>query len=229
MPRKKIVFMIVEGTSDQEALGAILSRLFPMDMIHVHIVYGDITTSDNVTPDKIVAEIGKMIKQYADENHFKPEYFKEIVHIVDTDGTFIPDSNVIEVQNINDTVYTLTEIHTAHRQNILKRNVQKSSNLKKLIHCSKVWKVPYRVFYMSCNLDHVLHNKLNSSDEEKEHDSLAFADKYHKNTAAFRNYIMYSDFSVVENYTYQSSWDYIKRNLHSLERHSNFGLYLQNN
>lgn len=227
LPRKKIVFIIVEGPSDQEALGAILSRLFPMDMIHVYIVYGDITTSKNVTSDKIVSEIGKMIKQYADQNHFKPKDFKEIIHIVDTDGAFIPDSNVVEVQNINKTIYTITEIQTAHRENILKRNEQKSSNLNKLICCSKIWKVPYRVFYMSCNLDHVLHNKMNSSDEEKEQDAFIFAKKHRKETDDFCNFIVHSDFSVVDNYTYQSSWDYIKEDLHSLERHSNFGLYLQ--
>lgn len=38
MSRKKIVFIIVEGTSDQEALGAVLSNLYPLDQIYLHIV-----------------------------------------------------------------------------------------------------------------------------------------------------------------------------------------------
>ena len=42
MPRKKIVFIIVEGPSDQEALGAVLSNLYPSDQIYLHIVHGDI-------------------------------------------------------------------------------------------------------------------------------------------------------------------------------------------
>ena len=41
--------------------------------------------------------------------------------------------------------------------------------------------------------------------------------------------MIHSDFSVVENCDYRSSWNYIKEELHSLERHSNFGLYLQEN
>ena len=41
--------------------------------------------------------------------------------------------------------------------------------------------------------------------------------------------MIHSDFSVVENYDYRSSWNYIKEELHSLGRHSNFGLYLQEN
>ena len=44
MPRKKIVLIIVEGPSDQEALGAVLSNLYPSDQIYLHIVHGDITT-----------------------------------------------------------------------------------------------------------------------------------------------------------------------------------------
>lgn len=33
---------------------------------------------------------------------------------------------------------------------------------------------------MSCNLDHVLYNKLNSTDDEKEFDSLDFYEKIRK-------------------------------------------------
>lgn len=208
MPRKKIVFIIVEGPSDQEALGAVLSNLYPSDQIYLHIVHGDITTAHNITADKIVAEIGKMVKQYAAQNHFKKNDFKEIVHITDTDGVFISAENV---------------------ESIRKRNEQKSSNLNKLLGCSRIWDIPYHVFYMSCNLDHVLHNKLGSTDEEKEQDAYAFAKKYHRATKDFCDFMIHSDFSVVEDYDYRSSWSYIKEGLHSLERHSNFGLYLQEN
>ena len=209
MPRKKIVLIIVEGPSDQEALGAVLSNLYPSDQIYLHIVHGDITTARNITADKIVAEIGKMVKQYAAQNHFKKSDFKEIVHITDTDGAFISAENVVELLERDadeKVIYTTTEIG-----------------------CSQIWDIPYHVFYMSCNLDHVLHNKLGSTDEEKEQDAYVFAKKYHRATKDFCDFMIHSDFSVVENYDYRSSWNYIKEELHSLERHSNFGLYLQEN
>ena len=53
--------------------------------------------------------------------------------------------------------------------------------------------------------------------------------KYHRATKDFCDFMIHSDFSVVENYDYRSSWNYIKEELHSLERHSNFELYLQEN
>lgn len=230
MPRKKIVFVIVEGPSDREALGAILSNLYPSDQIYVYIAHGDITTKCNITTDKIISEIGKMIKQYAHQYHFKKSDFKEIIHITDTDGAFIPPKNVTGLSSKNSNkkiIYNTTEIQTTNIKSIQKRNEQKSSNIDKLVSCSKVWGIPYRIFYMSCNLDHVLHNKLNSTDEEKETDAYYFAKKYHENTEAFCDFMIHSGFSVVENYTYKSSWDYIKKELNSLERYSNFGLYLQ--
>ena len=89
MPRKKIVFIIVEGPSDQEALGAVLSNLYPSDQIYLHIVHGDITTARNITADKIVAEIGKMVKQYAAQNHFKKSDFKATPHNCQTSKNMI--------------------------------------------------------------------------------------------------------------------------------------------
>ena len=178
MSRKKIVFIIVEGPSDQEALGAVLSNLYPSEQIYLYIEYGDITTISNITTDKIIAEIGKMVKQYAAQNHFKKSDFKEIVHITDTDGVFISAENVVELpeRDANEKViYTTTEIQAENVESIRKRNEQKSSNLNKLLICSQIWDIPYHVFYMSCNLDHVLHNKLDSTDEEKEQDAYAFA------------------------------------------------------
>ncbi len=77
---------------------------------------------------------------------------------------------------------------------------------------------------MSCNLDHVLHDKQNSSDEEKEKNALAFAKRYRQDVDGFIKFIAESDFSVTSNYV--ESWNYIKQGVHSLERHTNLGLCL---
>ena len=78
---------------------------------------------------------------------------------------------------------------------------------------------------MSCNLDHVLHNKLNSTDEEKEADAHAFAKAYHDDTCAFVKFICESDFSVKGEYL--DTWQFIKEEKHSLERYTNFGICLK--
>ena len=76
---------------------------------------------------------------------------------------------------------------------------------------------------MSCNIDHVLYNRLNISDKEKEDYSLVFARNYKNRVSDFLKFISASDFSVTTNYN--DSWNYIKEDSHSLERHTNLGLW----
>ena len=101
-------------------------------------------------------------------------------------------------------------------------NRQKRNNLNRLTSISQVWKIPYSVFYMSSNLDHALYGKLNSTDDEKEHDAFYFSMKYKNNLPLFIQFISESEFSVCNDY--KESWRFIKEALHSLERHTNLGL-----
>ena len=96
MARKKIVFVIVEGASDESALGVLLSQIYDKDSVYVHIMHGDITAKKGVTSKNIVSKIGNCVKQYAEQNHFKKADFKEIIHIVDMDGAYAPDSAVVK-------------------------------------------------------------------------------------------------------------------------------------
>lgn len=58
MARKKVVLVIVEGPSDDTALGIMLNQIYDKDSVHVHIMHGDITTRKGVHSDNIVAKIG---------------------------------------------------------------------------------------------------------------------------------------------------------------------------
>ncbi|MBQ3182181.1 MAG: hypothetical protein IJB57_00795 [Clostridia bacterium] len=222
MARKKIVFVLVEGPSEQEALSVILNRIFDNETVYVHIMYCDITTQSGVTPLNILSKIGDEIRGYAASNHYKKADFKEIIHLVDTDGAYIPDANVIQDDSADKPIYYLTDIRTKNKVAIERRNKQKRDNVNRVCGVKEIWGVPYSVYYMSCNLDHVLYNKQNSSDEEKESDSYNFARAFKDKIYEFISFITESDFSVMNGYT--ESWDYIKQDLHSLERHTNFGL-----
>lgn len=225
MARKQIVFVIVEGPSDAEALDAIISKIFDKDAVYVHIIHGDITSERGVTSANIVGKIGNEVRAFAKSNHYKSSDFKAILHIVDTDGAYIPDANVIEDKTVKSPMYSLTEIRAFDKHNIENRNAQKKTNLDKLCYTNEIWNVQYRIYYMSCNLDHVLYDKLNSSDEEKENDALHFALQYKAKIPEFLKFISESDFAVIGGY--RESWDYIRCDLHSLERHTNIALCFQ--
>ena len=75
---------------------------------------------------------------------------------------------------------------------------------------------------MSCNLDHVLYNKLNSTDIEKENDAFKFTQKYKDDLDGFLSFICDSNFSVCNDY--KESWEFIRKDLNSLNRYSNLGI-----
>lgn len=225
MARKKIVFVIVEGPSDEEALGVILSRLYSNNEVYVHIMHGDITSEFIESPDEnIFTRVAGEIEGYARSNHFEKLHFKEIIHIVDTDGTFIPNASVTEDPSAVKPIYSLNEIRTKNKSGIEERNRLKSRNISKLCSRKEIWGVPYHVYYMSCNLDHVLYDKLNSCDEDKEADAFHFAKFYKDKIPEFIKFISESDFSVVGDY--RESWNYIKKDLNSLHRHTNLAIGL---
>jgi hypothetical protein len=226
LARKQVILIIVEGPSDDTALGAIFNRIYDSNTVYVHIMHGDITTRINNRPDNIVAKIGNEVREYAKQYSLTSKDFSEIIHIIDTDGAYIPDSCIIENINISETIYSEHSITAKNKNNIINRNLQKRQNLNRLSTCNIVWNIPYRIFYMSCNLDHALYGSLNLSDEEKETYAYQFALRYRDNIPEFRNFISNSDFSVM--LPYRESWNFIKLDCESLIRHTNLGLCLPN-
>ena len=219
---KKIVFVIVEGPSDQMALELLLDKIFINEQVRVKVVHADITTEFLGRSENIVTKVNELVKGYRNANRLTPKDFKEIIHIVDTDGAFIPDSCVVEDATAEDPVYTPKEIRTKNKSGIEDRNQRKRNNLGKLVWTKSIGSIPYRIFYMSCNLDHVLHNKQMSTDKEKNDDATRFAQKYKDNLSGFIDFISNSDFSVQK--PYKESWEFIKEGTNSLNRYTNIAL-----
>lgn len=220
---KRIVFVIVEGPTDQDALGILLNRIFDRQKVIVHVQHSDITSDTAVNASNVVRKVTQIVKDYANSNSLKRQDFQEIIHITDTDGAFISPDAVIADNTVARLTYSPTEIRTKNKSNIEDRNRRKSENINRLVSQSSMWTdIPYRIFYMSCNLDHVLHNKLNSSDDEKEDNAHRFAARYRNDIPGFIRFIAGSDFAVCGEY--RETWDFITRELHSLERHTNLGL-----
>ncbi len=224
LARRKVVFVIVEGASDETALGIAFNQVFDKESVHVHIMHGDITTRAGVNSQNIIAKVGNEVKAYAKSNHYKSADFKQIIHIVDTDATYLADDKVIEDSDCSELSHQDDGIHTNDVNKVITRNKQKTDNLYRLRNCGNIWDIPYRVYYMSCNLDHVLYDKRNSTDEEKENDAYSFAKKYKNNVDAFLNFICESPFSVKGDF--KDSWEFIEKDMHSIERYTNLPICL---
>ena len=83
MARKKVVFIIVEGPSDQDALEILLTKIFNSDSVHVEVMHGDITTDLDVTPTNIKQKLADVIKSYANQFRLKSSHFCRVIHLID--------------------------------------------------------------------------------------------------------------------------------------------------
>ncbi len=168
-------------------------------------------------------KVGEIVKRYLGGNRFiRKNDILRIIHLTDTDGAFIPNKAVQEDLLEAKTRYSTEAIFTPHKKSIEDRNLQKKSCLRELVKTKAIMNIPYQIFFMSCNLEHVLHNQMNCSQDEKEQLAFQFANRYKNDAEGFRMLMEKSDFSVVG--TYQDSWRLIERETESLKRHSNLCL-----
>lgn len=224
MSEKKVVAVIVEGPSDENAIGGILKEYFSSEEVQFAVVHGDITSNDSISVDNVVSKIDSLIDGIRIKYGYHWEDFVRIIHIADTDGAFTKGCvQEAEVQAIQ---YYEDHMESSNVEATERRNGHKSEIMFKLYSTGKVHEIKYRLYFNSCNLEHVLYNELKDfSDEEKEKLSDDFADKYEGKVQEFIDFI--SDVSIAVPGTYKATWKYIEKDRNSLQRHSNMHLIFE--
>lgn len=224
MSRAKVIVFIVEGYSDKESLEAILSQLYEEKNIVFSIVGGDITTDNNTQINNIQRKLVDKIKESMGRDKFLKSDIEKVVHLVDMDGAYIPNDKIVS-RDIAHPNYTDTHIETNNVDGIISRNAKKSLILNKLSTLDKVFtNIDYQIYFMSCNLEHVLHNIRNADDNKKTKMAQEIEDKYYDNPEQFVEFMKNSPFTVAG--SYPETWEFIKKDLNSLNRYSNFHLFL---
>ena len=60
MREKKVIAVIVEGPSDENAIGGILKEYFSSEEVQFAVVHGDITSDYDTKVENIVSRIGAL-------------------------------------------------------------------------------------------------------------------------------------------------------------------------
>ena len=237
-PINKVVLLIVEGETDERTLGLALKRAYRKKDIRFFVCHSDMTTETGNTYTDVKNEIIACIRRFLSTVPFlKPHDIAAVVQLTDTDGVYIPEDCVIEGKN-DQNVYELDHILAHVRQNILERNKQKSSILTSLSkrrtityhECASDEELGdearylYRIYYMSCNLEHVLHDKLNQTQEEKGLLADSFEKQCSQNPEHLEEILFHP--AVHNSTSYEESWQYITKGSNSLKRKSNFGYFI---
>lgn len=225
MAEKRVIAFIVEGASDEAALGTIMKEYFSDNEVRFVVIRGDITTRDYVSIDTILLKINARIEEVKKRYRYQTKDFIKIIHLTDADGVFI-DKEFVKYADVQGIQYYTDYVETSRVEATVDRNFRKAEVLFKLRRTGKVQGIPYRVYFNACNLEHVLYNELKDFlDEEKWDMSDAFAEKYEGKAEEFVEFISSADVAVSG--TYQETWTYIEKDRNSLNRHSNMHLIFE--
>lgn len=222
---KKVILFIVEGPTDEDALSPVLKKIFQNNQVRFHVVHGDITSEASVNSTNVIRAVNAHIKKERDRYGFRHSDILRVVHLIDTDGAFIPDSNVVAGEAVS-LQYENDQIVSPRPGKTIERNARKKQIVTRLYPTKKIDDIPYAVFYFSRNLEHVLHNKANFlTDSQKADYADAFADQYATAPDRFIQFLSHSDFTVQGDYG--ESWHFIFEDTNSLHRHCNLHLLFQ--
>lgn len=222
---KKIILLVVEGITEDISLRGILSELFNDKKIEFCLVRTDITTREDIKPNNIKKELGSIVKNFLGRT-FRVTDLQEVIHLVDTDGVYIPETNIEEDVTLSNFVYSIDRIKAKDINKVIERNETKKANLEVLISTNEVLKkIPYKVYYLSQNLEHFFHDKLNCSREEKNKLAQLLEDRYIEDLESFLIFVRDSKLKSPDDYS--DSWDYIKKSTNSLSRCSNIHIFLK--
>jgi hypothetical protein len=217
----------VEGKSDDITLGHAFMVLCKNHLgadIEMHITEGDITTKYGINSQNIITKIWDIVNEFLKLYSLKKSDIKAIIHITDTDGSFISNDKIIYNRDCEKPFYSTAGIETDNKSNIIDRNLRKAQIINRLITTPVINTIPYQIFYMSCNLEHVFHKETNAPGIDKVKLAMKIDNYYYGNEDEFADFLMNSDFSVTG--SYNNTWDFIKTGENSLFRHSNLGLLM---
>lgn len=77
---KKVIFVIVEGPTDKDALSSVLKQIFSSAEVHFHVIYGDITTEDAITANNAKSYVAKRVAAEMKKYAYKESDILQIVH-----------------------------------------------------------------------------------------------------------------------------------------------------
>lgn len=229
---QKFILFIVEGKNDKIEIDTILHSDFFAEYkakydCRFEVVNGDITAASHVNENNIQSEINKIIMKFRNGgipyNNISVRDIQEVVQIVDIDGCFIPNINIVNGDN-SEFTYSDTNIITSNIDGAIGRNKKKSKVLRKLLSVDQIGNIPYSIYFVSCNMDHVLFNNRSLNRNQKDKCAYVFGKKCSQDSSILNDSIFRSG---IKSNNYIESWDDIQNECNSLRRKTNFNLFFE--
>lgn len=243
---KGVILLIVEGISEETALSVPLLSISGKVMIEIS--HGDFLYNNDGGSKTVLNDLGRKLTEILANADFIGSDILKVAYLIDMDGVFVKDNCYSKNKNSSFSKIQYNEsgvcipakkkieshLKTIHsRQEKIKRlaltpeikipGKRKSGNKDSVIHEGATsTKVPFSLYYMSCNLEHVTIKEQNViEDKDKKKYAFEFSDKHKNDLAEFFN-----DDSLCPNDNYKDSWEFIQERNNSLQRFSNFNIFI---
>ncbi len=223
---KKVILFIVEGPTEETALGSVFERCFDSDYVRFDVIHGDITSSfsgDKNPRERVRAAILDEIER---DRGYGWKDLKNVVQICDADGAFIPEERIQESESAG-LVYGADLILARNAENTRRRNKEKASAMRALAGIRELTykrvSVPYAAYFFSRNMEHALHGVPDQlGEEDKIELSYQFRKRFVNDLDGFKTLLRSDGIAVPGDFA--GSWAYLAKGVHSLERGSNLHL-----
>lgn len=191
---RRVILFLVEGPSEETALVEPFKRYLraagdQSQNVRNETFHCDVTTArlfpDNAdfrVKDNVVETVtGFIADRIASRQEYRWSDIAQVVHIVDLDGAFIPKERCLQ-GDTDEFYYGEDFISAKDPTEIVERNREKSANLKRLAYKGHLTysriKVPYKVYFLSRNLEHALYGlDVSCSDDDKRRLAIAYLNK----------------------------------------------------
>lgn len=226
LSRKKIILIVVEGITDRISLENIFNDLIDNRFnVDFHVVHGDIFSNQTINEYNIKSKINDLISSSGKRKFQKSDY-ERVIHFIDLDGIYLDHKQIIEDRSISKIEYSEHRMFVRNKAHIIQRNDLKIKLINQVLAFKYIHKtIPYNLYFFSGNLEHVLHNKINSSSSEKKRLAYEFDERYDNKINKFVNFMCHSDFSL--NRDYSNSWNYIKNVQNKILRATNVDILIK--
>lgn len=245
MVKRRTLLLITEGTSDANALVAPLQKLLDGVQIGDFQVRCDVTTARLFAKDfrqkhrfspkwNIGQTVDGLIDEYLTQQVKEVTSLGWVAHLTDLDGAYIPDTGILQgPATMSGRLYSTTSIMSPDRDATLRELAEKrrcidllvdgKADYRRPIKRSEEWAVPYRLFYMSRNLEHALYGIVHDLDMEEKEDHASNFAMNNLAPGAFRPVLDAMAQMHGGMPDWSSSWAYARdrATFHSLEQGSN--------
>ena len=241
MAKRKIVLLVVEGASDASLLVPAFSSLIENRLFQGQEFHCDVLTAPNhreefrrrngfYPADNPVQTVRELVEYYRRDHDRTWGQLGHVIQICDLDGAFTSDDRVREDPLVDGTQYSTTDIITPSRTILIADRTTKRNGVDALLKLDGFRKkngratlmVPYRLFYVSRNLEHAFRGRIDNLDaQHKQSSAIKLADRFTRNPNLFSTTLQSLRRIHGNPTTWEESWQYAMQDLHSLERGSN--------